>query len=976
MKKTLLLLLLLPCLNLSAQNWVTLSSGVTDALIVVSAPSPTICYAAGANGVILKTTNGGTSWVPQSSGTTSVFYGMWFTSLTTGYAVGSNGAAVRTTNGGMTWTPMSITSNDLRCIWFLDATTGFATGGISTSLGSVYKTTDGGNSWTDLNINAPNVVYGVYFTSATDGYACEYNGTIYKTTNGGASWITPATSGYVASLARLFFVSASTGFYCAGNGKIGKTTNSGASWTIIPSGTTEEHSGIHFLDANNGFIAGGNAGANTGRILRTTDNGASWTTSFTHPGARLCGVFYADATTAYAVGLNGAILKWSTPSSTGLDARFTSSEPGCLGQLENFYSVASGTAGITHSWNFGNGSTPTTSSLADPAGVVYSTAGAKLVTHIVSNGLLADTVTNIITINPSPVAAFSVKATACVDELLTFTNTSGSSPGVTYAWDFGAAAIPQVSTGESPQGIVYKSSGTKTISLTVTNQYGCATTVEQNIVINTLPLAAAGPDKAICSGTTVQIGTTATSGHTYSWQPAGTLNSAVLANPTASPVNPLTTYILTVTTVSTGCKNMDSVDVTVNPAALASFTSNAPACEGSAVDFVNTGSSGAGVIYSWDFGKGAYPALATSQHPKGVLFSSPGNKTITLTVTNQYGCATTTTQALLINQLPTTFAGLDTTICPSTSVQLGKLPDGGLSYTWFPSSTLTNKNISNPVASPIAPVTDYILTATDITTGCKNHDTVTVTMLDYLKANAGVDGEICRYNNFQLGTGLVKGQTYSWSPVKGLNNPALPNPVANPDSTTIYTLTVTANGCTAITDNVTLIVHQLPLADAGPDDTLSRGASIQLNAKGGMQYSWLPETGLNNSGIYNPVANPRQTTSYTVTVTDIFGCVNKDTLLLTVLTPHFWVPTAFTPDGNGISDIFYVRGEDITNFECIVFNRFGEQIFTSKSIETGWDGRRQNGGEDLPSGAYVYHIQGTLSNGEVVNTTGLINLIR
>jgi gliding motility-associated-like protein len=95
-----------------------------------------------------------------------------------------------------------------------------------------------------------------------------------------------------------------------------------------------------------------------------------------------------------------------------------------------------------------------------------------------------------------------------------------------------------------------------------------------------------------------------------------------------------------------------------------------------------------------------------------------------------------------------------------------------------------------------------------------------------------------------------------------------------------------------------------------------------------------------------------------------------------VIAPNFWVPTAFTPNGDGQNDVFFVHGEGISNFELGVYNRWGEIVFTTKDLLTGWNGKRQLGGEDLPEGAYVYYVKGKLSNGTVINNTGIVNLIR
>ena len=174
-----------------------------------------------------------------------------------------------------------------------------------------------------------------------------------------------------------------------------------------------------------------------------------------------------------------------------------------------------------------------------------------------------------------------------------------------------------------------------------------------------------------------------------------------------------------------------------------------------------------------------------------------------------------------------------------------------------------------------------------------------------------------------------------------------------------------------------------PLPDARATDYLLRdttiitpGGTILLIATGGIQYQWLPETGLSNPGIFNPLASPDTTTNYVAWVTDIFGCVNRDTVRVEVDSIIFFIPTAFTPDGNGFNDMFRVRTEELTEFTLIIFDRWGEQIFISRNASMGWDGRMQKSGKQLPQGAYVYSFKGVTSKEEVVEQSGIINLIR
>ena len=138
---------------------------------------------------------------------------------------------------------------------------------------------------------------------------------------------------------------------------------------------------MDFYDANNGVIVGGNVPLNTGTILTTNNSGVTWTVS-TPGSSRLIRVDFYDATVGYAVGLNGTILKWSIPVAP--DASFSTSSPGCVSQAVSFYTVMAAVTGVTHSWDFGLGATPATSSAVNPPAITYSSTGAKLVKHVKS----------------------------------------------------------------------------------------------------------------------------------------------------------------------------------------------------------------------------------------------------------------------------------------------------------------------------------------------------------------------------------------------------------------------------------------------------------------------------------------------------------------------------------------------------------------------------------------------------------------
>ncbi|MCW3102572.1 MAG: hypothetical protein JWO09_1012 [Bacteroidetes bacterium] len=300
------LLLFIP--GFRAQTWTSLTSGTSASLIGVCAISKDTVYVGGANGKIMKTTNGGVTWVTQTTPTAQTLYGMDFINGNVGFAAGDNGAIIKTSNGGATWTSVSVTSSSLRSVRFISSTTGFITG----DGGLILKTTNGGTTWSVCSTGISDPIYAVWFIDPTNGYASSFSGDLLKTTNGGSTWTASAT-GVSSQMNTIYFTDPSTGTFVGAGGVIRRTTDGGVSWatvTMTPSGDfLHSHT---FVNSTTGFITGGNIGSNIGVILNTVDGGLTWSTY--HPGtARLCNVDFVNANTGYAVGLNGTILKYTSP---------------------------------------------------------------------------------------------------------------------------------------------------------------------------------------------------------------------------------------------------------------------------------------------------------------------------------------------------------------------------------------------------------------------------------------------------------------------------------------------------------------------------------------------------------------------------------------------------------------------------------------------------------------------------------------
>jgi gliding motility-associated-like protein len=165
-------------------------------------------------------------------------------------------------------------------------------------------------------------------------------------------------------------------------------------------------------------------------------------------------------------------------------------------------------------------------------------------------------------------------------------------------------------------------------------------------------------------------------------------------------------------------------------------------------------------------------------------------------------------------------------------------------------------------------------------------------------------------------------------------------------------------------------------AYAGDDTVVAQGYPLQLNARGGVRYTWAPSEGLTDPDIADPVANITQDTRYTLTAYSPAGCTSTATILVRVFRgPAIYVPSAFTPNGDGVNDVLKITAPGIrTLIYFRIFDRWGKEIFHTSDINATWDGTTS--GRPLPPGAYVWMIQAIDLTGETLSQRGTIMLMR
>ncbi|SFM77002.1 gliding motility-associated C-terminal domain-containing protein [Chitinophaga sp. YR627] len=222
------------------------------------------------------------------------------------------------------------------------------------------------------------------------------------------------------------------------------------------------------------------------------------------------------------------------------------------------------------------------------------------------------------------------------------------------------------------------------------------------------------------------------------------------------------------------------------------------------------------------------------------------------------------------------------------------------------------------------------------------------------------------------GSGGTLPYTYELNGVP-INTPDIENIVAGDYNIKI----IDANGCEATADVTLNNLDIAPVTITNSDTTISIGDKVELHAVNAVDYSWTPVTGVSCADCATTTVQPLQTTTYIVITPSGRNCAVSDSVTIYVDTRHsLFIPTAFTPNKDGVNDVFRVKAKAVAVFNMMIYNRWGEVIFRSGDVSKGWDGTYM---EQLqPGGAYVYMIEYAFYDdvGKIYRQQGTVTLVR
>lgn len=638
-------------------------------------------------------------------------------------------------------------------------------------------------------------------------------------------------------------------------------------------------------------------------------------------------------------------------------------------------------------WTFGDG---TTSVLQNPSHQ-FAAAGMYNVSLQIgtSNGCFAD-VSATVNVFPVPVAAFSV-ADVCLNTIASFIDQSQISGGSTFdfQWNFGDNSI---STDQQPVHL-YQSAGDYTVTLTVTTPYGCTSTVNEDISVFPNPVASFTASNACLNEPVMLLDqSTVSSGNISAWNwSLGDSAVSTAQNPTHF-YNIAGQYNVTLSVQSDeGCiSNYSSpVEIYLPPTPM---PASGNTCVGAAVAFADTSSGASNIVsgWNWNFGDGTSSTLSAPNH----TYSLPGSYVVNLTTTNSNGCKATATINVDISPLPD--AGFTApTACLNTPLQFtnaSSIPNGTITgFEWIFGDGSPASNLENP-GHTFAQAGNYTVTLI-VTGGDGCRDTVqrmiVVNPLP-VAAFSNISAAGCGPLPvpFMDSSYISSGNIVSWNWSFGDGGvSSIQNPVHIYQSSGNYPieLTVTSDsGCVnTYSQSNAVTIYPGPLAEfeAEPweQDILNPTFQFINLSSGGLNYNWtFGDGGLSTA--FEPEWTYRDTGDYMVTlwVTNAYGC--RDSVRHPVrVKPIFswWIPNAFTPNGDGTNEDFNVKGEYIANVELTIFNRWGESIFFNEGKESAaWDGSIDGSPDPAKEDVYVYQVKLLDVWGKYHEKVGHVTLVR
>lgn len=709
-------------------------------------------------------------------------------------------------------------------------------------------------------------------------------------------------------------------------------TTSGCTGTAISTVTV---SPVPLITVNSPTICAGD----TANLIANGGTTYAWSIGATSTGSNTADAVPSVTTTFTVTGTTSGCSDTALATVTVSTPVITVNSPTiCSGQAANL--IAGG--GTTYTWSSGVTSTGVNTADAFPLTTsTYTVTGTAAGCY--------GTAISTVTVTPGPTVTVN-SPTICAGQTAVLT----ASGAMSYTWTPGATSSGINTANASPiTTTTYTVAGTTA---------GCSGTAVSTVTVDGGPLVTVD-SATICSGQSTIL--TASGAVNYTWSAGATSTSVNTAT-----VSPLTTTTFTVTGTSGGCPGTATSTVIVNlPFAI---SVNSPViCDGQTANLTASGATN----YIWSPG-----VTVTGTNTGDVLPTSTTSYTVTETSS---GCSGTAVATITVNPIPVITVN-SPTICSGDSANLSA--NGGTTYLWSTGAISTGVNTAN--ASPVSTAT---YTVSGSTAGCTGTAVSIVTVNNLptpgitSNLNSGC-APLC-VNFTETASTNCSSLSYNFGDGSASVSSGPSHCFVQPGIYSVTIFCTDLNGCTGLTTFSNMItVSAVPVADFGisPAMIVTPNSSVMftdISTSGGIQFWNFGDTasGVNNTSVFSSdshVYSDEGTYCITLISSNTDGCADTvSECILVVSDAAVSIPNVFTPNGDGINDVFFIKTTGAKNLTCSIYDRWGLKLAELDEINESWDGRTTSG-NTASDGVYFYILKVEGLKDEVIEKQGFIQLLQ
>ncbi|MBL0256276.1 MAG: PKD domain-containing protein [Bacteroidetes bacterium] len=670
---------------------------------------------------------------------------------------------------------------------------------------------------------------------------------------------------------------------------------------------------------------------------------------------------------------------------------FTVTPSVCAGSPVAVNYTGTAAAGSGYTWNF-NGATVASGAGQGPYSLVWNSAGAYTVSLTVTeNGCVSAPSSRPVTINAIPDAAIGATPAVCIGQANTINFTGTALAGASYSWSFGTGTVNSGS-GAGPYSVQWGAAGNEPLKVIVT-QNGCTDSAFYNVVVYPIPTSAFILPANACIGEpfAVTYNGTGIPASTYAWNFG---NASLISGSGQGPYMLVSQQAgnpsISLTVTQNGCVSpptAHSINIVGLPVANAGI--DKAACSGATVAL---GSANvAGNTYQWTPSNGLTdPTLANPGCVVTNLGAGTNSAAYILTVTSSFGCVNMDTVVVQAHAIPAAIYDPLAPQCLKDNSFLFKASGNifsGVTYDWNfgAASNPGSSTQQNPDAVTYSSVGTHYVTLKSTYNGCPGPnytDSVVVLAMPVADFVPEVLNGCEPLEVPFINASSSNSASFSWNYFDGQSD-TVQTPLHTFEHAGVYSVSListTAEGCRADTLLPDLItVYPTPIASFVPEPGVTTiwqpVIYFDNNTVHGNQYQWIFGDS-SGSELKNPSHTYTEVGAYEVVLmtSTQYGC--RDTVRGIVRIEYgfnFYVPTAFTPNNDGVNDYFQGYGTYIKLYDMGIYNRWGLLIYHTTDYSKPWDGKIS---QEVQSDVYVYKIRVVDQNDEVHNYIGKVTVVR